>query len=68
MFRAMATRLIHALRHPRFQLPSLTNLDGAGDDRTADITASGWTGGIGAEIALNDRLSVKGEYLESRLK
>ncbi len=45
----------------------LTNLDGAGDNRTADITASGWTGGIGAEIALNDHLSVKGEYLDSRL-
>lgn len=45
----------------------LTNLDGAGDDRTADITASGWTGGLGAEIALNDHLSVKGEYLDSRL-
>ena len=45
----------------------LTNLDSAGDDRTADITASGWTGGLGAEIALNDHLSVKGEYLDSRL-
>ena len=45
----------------------LTNLDGVGDDRTADITANGWTGGIGAEIALSDRLSVKGEYLDSRL-
>jgi opacity protein-like surface antigen len=45
----------------------LTNLDFAGDDRTADITANGWTGGIGAEIALSDRLSVKGEYLDSRL-
>jgi len=42
-------------------------LDFAGDDRTADITADGWTGGIGAEIALSDRLSVKGEYLDSRL-
>lgn len=45
----------------------LTNLDGAGDNRTADIAASGWTGGVGAEIALNDHLSVKGEYLDSRL-
>lgn len=45
----------------------LTNLDGSGDDRVADITANGWTGGIGAEIALNDKLSVKGEYLDSRL-
>lgn len=45
----------------------LTNLDGAGDNRMEDITADGWTGGVGAEIALNDRLSVKGEYLDSRL-
>ena len=45
----------------------LTNLDGAGDDRAADITASGWTGGLGAEVALNDHLSLKGEYLDSRL-
>lgn len=46
----------------------LTNLDFVGDNRTADVTASGWTGGVGAEIALNDHLSVKGEYLDSRLK
>lgn len=45
----------------------LSNLDGPSDDRVADITADGWTGGVGAEIALNDRLSVKGEYLDSRL-
>lgn len=46
---------------------TITNLDGAGDDETADITASGWTAGVGAEYALSDNMSVKAEYLYTRL-
>jgi outer membrane immunogenic protein len=45
----------------------LTNLDGAGDDRTADITAPGWVAGVGVEVALDDNLSVKGEYTYTSL-
>jgi len=45
----------------------LTNLDGAGDDRTADLTAGGWVAGIGAEVALDDNLSIKGEYTYTSL-
>lgn len=45
----------------------LTNLDGAGDDRTADITAPGWVAGIGAEFAIDDNLSIKGEYTYTKL-
>lgn len=45
----------------------LTNLDGAGDDRTADISANGWTAGVGAEVALSEHLSLKGEYLNTSL-
>lgn len=45
----------------------LTNLDGLGDDRTADISATGWTAGFGAEVALDENLSIKGEYLYTPL-
>lgn len=45
----------------------LTNLDGAGDDRTADITAPGWVVGVGAEVALDENLSIKGEYTYTSL-
>ena len=45
----------------------LTNLDGALDDRTADLTAGGWVAGIGAEVALDDNLSIKGEYTYTSL-
>ena len=45
----------------------LTNLDGAGDDRTADITAPGYVVGVGAEVAIDENLSVKGEYTYTAL-
>ena len=45
----------------------ITNLDGANDDREADITATGWTAGLGAELALTDNVSVKAEYLYTSL-
>lgn len=45
----------------------LTNLDALNDNRTADISAKGWTAGVGAEIALDDNLSIKGEYLYTSL-
>jgi outer membrane immunogenic protein len=45
----------------------LTNLDGDGDDRTADITAPGYVVGFGAEVALDDNLSIKGEYTYTSL-
>jgi outer membrane immunogenic protein len=45
----------------------ITNLDGAGDDVTADISASGWTAGIGAEMAVTDNMSIKAEYLYTAL-
>jgi len=45
----------------------LTNLDGADDDRTADITAPGWVAGMGVEVALDDNLSIKGEYTYTSL-
>ena len=45
----------------------LTNLDGLGDDRTADITAPGWVAGFGVEVALDDNLSIKGEYTYTSL-
>jgi outer membrane immunogenic protein len=46
---------------------SITNLDGAGDDRTESFAATGWTGGFGAELALADNVSLKAEYLYSAL-
>lgn len=45
----------------------ITNLDGAGDDRSADVTATGWTAGIGAEVAVTENVSIKGEYLYTSL-
>ena len=45
----------------------LTKLDGLGDDRTADITAPGWVAGVGVEVALDDNLSIKGEYTYTKL-
>jgi outer membrane immunogenic protein len=45
----------------------ITNLDGAGDNATADITASGWTAGIGAEMAVSDNMSIRGEYTYTSL-
>jgi outer membrane immunogenic protein len=45
----------------------ITNLDGAGDDRSADITATGWTAGLGAEVAVTENVSIKGEYLYTAL-
>jgi outer membrane immunogenic protein len=45
----------------------ITNLDGAGDDVTADISASGWTAGVGAELAVTDNMSIKAEYLYTSL-
>lgn len=46
---------------------AITNLDGPGDDVSADITATGWTAGVGAEVALDDNISVKAEYLYTSL-
>lgn len=45
----------------------LTNLDGADDDRVADMTAPGWVVGVGAEVALDDNLSLKAEYAYTAL-
>jgi len=45
----------------------ITNLDGAGDDRETDITATGWTAGVGAEFAVTDNVSLKAEYLYTSL-
>ncbi|MDB5542805.1 MAG: porin family protein [Devosia sp.] len=45
----------------------ITNLDFAGDDQTGDINATGWTAGFGAEVALDENLSIKGEYLFTHL-
>jgi outer membrane immunogenic protein len=46
---------------------SITNLDGAGDDRTESFTATGWTAGAGLEFALADNVSLKAEYLYTSL-
>ena len=45
----------------------LTNLDTLNDNRTADITAPGWVVGVGAEVALSDNMSIKGEYTYTKL-
>jgi len=46
---------------------TITNLDGAGDDRTEDFTATGWAAGVGAEFAIADNVSLKAEYLYTSL-
>ena len=45
----------------------LSNLDAPGDNRSRDFNAMGWTAGIGAEVALDENISLKGEYLYSSL-
>ncbi len=45
----------------------ITNLDGAGDDRSADLSAIGWTAGLGAEFAVTENVSIKGEYTYTAL-
>jgi outer membrane immunogenic protein len=46
---------------------TITNLDTAGDDRTADVSASGWVAGIGAEVKVSDNMSIRGEYTYTKL-
>lgn len=46
---------------------TITNADDPGVDLTAETTATGWTAGVGAEVALDDNVSVKAEYLYTSL-
>jgi outer membrane immunogenic protein len=41
---------------------TITDLDNGTDDRTEDSNPRGWTAGVGAEVALDDNLSVRAEY------
>ena len=45
----------------------LVDLTASGDNRAADISADGWTAGVGAEFALNDKMSIKAEYQNANL-
>lgn len=46
---------------------SITNADDPGVTINADASYTGWTAGIGAEVALDDNISLKAEYLYSNL-
>jgi outer membrane immunogenic protein len=46
---------------------TLTNLDSLDDDRTEDVSASGWLAGVGAEMAVSDNMSVRAEYTYTAL-
>jgi outer membrane immunogenic protein len=42
---------------------NISNLEGAGDNRSDDHVHTGWTLGAGAEFAVTNNVSIKGEYL-----
>jgi outer membrane immunogenic protein len=45
----------------------ISDLDLDGVDGEEDATFTGWTAGVGAEVAITDNISVKGEYLYTAL-